>query len=165
MKVAFVNPPVVCYSGDLFGGIPSIPVGLLYVAAAAREAGHQVTVHDSFIGAPTVRNDWLGEFEFRGLGPRELADRLPRDAEMIAVSAHSGGSHRYTLELLRAVRERGARHTVVGGPFASASPGAFLGQGADHVIVGEGERSFVDLLAALEDGGDAGPSQAEGGVA
>jgi anaerobic magnesium-protoporphyrin IX monomethyl ester cyclase len=157
MKIALVNPPLVGFRRDPFGTIPSIPVGLLYVAAAARAAGHEVSIVDGFALAPSRRSRWLGEFEILGLGPDELALRIPADAEAIGISAHSGTTHALTLAIIATLRNRGATSIVVGGAFASCAPGAFLSQGASHVVVGDGERTFVDLLSRLHDAKPAVP--------
>ncbi len=161
MKVALINPPLVSYAGDLFGGIPSIPVGLLYVAAAVRAAGHEVSVLDAFTLAPHSRHRWLDDFQLHGLLPEELTRHVPVDAECVAVSAHSGGAHRYSLKLLDHLKRNKNLHTVVGGPFASSLPGAFLDEGIDFVIVGEGEQAFPALLDRLERG-DGQPGKIDG---
>jgi anaerobic magnesium-protoporphyrin IX monomethyl ester cyclase len=111
------------------------PLGLLYVAAAARAAGHEVRVLDcTFLR-------------------REEAARLAlaARADVVGISCLS------TLEddcfgLARLLRGR-CRLLVAGGPLPTCDPGRFL-RDFDVVVRGEGERTIVDLLAALEDGRD-----------
>jgi len=43
---------------------------------------------------------------------------------------------------------------VAGGPHASGDPGGVLEAGADIVVIGEGEETLCELLAALADGGE-----------
>ncbi len=111
------------------------PLGVLYVAAAARAAGHEVTVLDCTF-----------------LTRREAARRaLAAGAEVVGVSCLS------TLEddcfgMARLLRGR-CRLLVAGGPSPTCDPEEFLGA-FDVVVRGEGERTMVELLAALESRGD-----------
>ena len=111
------------------------PLGLLYVAAAARAAGHDVRVLD-------------GTF-LRREEAAHLA--LAARADVVGISCLS------TLEddclgLARLLRGR-CRLLVAGGPLPTCDPGRFLDD-FDVVVRGEGERTVVELLAALDDGGD-----------
>jgi anaerobic magnesium-protoporphyrin IX monomethyl ester cyclase len=110
------------------------PLGVLYVAAAARAAGHTVRVLDCTF-----------------LTRREAARRaLAADADVVGVSCLA------TLEddclgMARLLRGR-CRLLVAGGPLPTCDPEQFLGA-FDVVVRGEGERTMVELLAALEAGG------------
>lgn len=111
------------------------PLGLLYVAAAARVAGHEVRVLDCTF-----------------LRREEAARRvLAARADVVGISCLS------TLEddcfgLARLLRGR-CRLLVAGGPLPTCDPGRFL-EDFDAVVRGEGERTLVELLAALEAGRD-----------
>jgi anaerobic magnesium-protoporphyrin IX monomethyl ester cyclase len=151
MKVALLSPPLIGYRGDMFGHIPSIPIGILYVAAAARQAGHEVKVVDAFLPPPAKPRPWLGQFELAGLMPDEVVDLVPPDTEVIGLSAHSGLSCTYLQEVISPLRARSPRpRIVVGGAFGSSVPEVFLSGGADYVVVGEGEHAFVGLLDLLD---------------
>ncbi|MFP4475153.1 MAG: B12-binding domain-containing radical SAM protein [Desulfatibacillaceae bacterium] len=151
MKTALINPPLVGYRGDLFASIPAIPVGLLHVAAAVRDAGHEVSVVDAFAAAPSRERKWLDEFGLFGLLPGEAAALVAEDARVVGISAHSGMSHAWCRRFIRIIKTTGAT-VVAGGPFASTAPRTFLEAGADHVVAGEGEHAFVGLLNRLEAG-------------
>ena len=111
------------------------PLGLLYVAAAARAAGHDVRVLDcTFLR-------------------REEAARLAlaARADVVGISCLS------TLEddcvgLARLLRGR-CRLLVAGGPLPTCDPGRFL-EDFDVVVRGEGEHTVVELMAAFDEGGD-----------
>jgi anaerobic magnesium-protoporphyrin IX monomethyl ester cyclase len=113
------------------------PLGVLYVAAAARAAGHDVRVLDcTFLR-------------------REEAARLAlaARADVVGISCLS------TLEddcLAMAGLLRGrCRLLVAGGPLPTCDPGRFLDV-FDAVVRGEGERTTVELLAAFAGGDDIG---------
>ena len=111
------------------------PLGVLYVAAAVRAAGHEVRVLDcTFLR-------------------REEAARLAlaARADVVGISCLS------TLED-DCFGWRGCCAGAAGCSWPAAlcrraTPGAFS-EHFDVVVRGEGERTMVDLLAALEDGGD-----------
>ncbi len=135
MKVLLTRPP-----GRPHYVVP--PLGLLYVAAALRAAGHQVGLHD-----PTA---------VRG-GSQAFLLRLRADApDVVGISAHS-----CELAAARDVARMVARHlpdavTVLGGAHVSAAPEAATLPGAPfhYGVVGEGEQPMIDLVSALAVGAD-----------
>jgi radical SAM superfamily enzyme YgiQ (UPF0313 family) len=113
------------------------PLGAAYVAAAVREAGHDVRLLDcTFL-------------------PREQALRmaLAANADVVGISCMAT-----MLDdcLWFAERLRGrCRLLVAGGPLATCEPDAFLAH-FDAVVRGEGEATMVELLAAHEAGAELG---------
>ena len=110
---------------------PYPPLGLLYLSAYLKRAGFAVEVFDS-----TFRE--RAEFEAR-------------------LAATPGGvlgiytnlmTRRPVLELVRAAK----RHhwsVVLGGPESANYTTEYLGAGADVIVIGEGEVTMTELLAAL----------------
>lgn len=127
---------------------PAAPLGLLYVAAAARAAGHTVELLDlCFESSPlTAIEDRLarGPFDAIGLGLRNLHDNAYGDSEPIL---------RGYDEVVRTLRQHSPAPIIVGGSAFSLRPHALMDRLAvDHGIVGEGERAFVTLLDDLTTG-------------
>jgi anaerobic magnesium-protoporphyrin IX monomethyl ester cyclase len=113
------------------------PLGPAYVAAAAREAGHDVRLLDCTF----LRRD------------EALRMALAANAEVVGISCMAT-----MLEDCRwfAERLRGrCRLLVAGGPLPTCEPEAFLGH-FDAVVRGEGEATMVELLAAHESGAGIG---------
>jgi len=111
-------------------------LGLGYLAAAARQAGHSVAMHDG------LADD---------LDDATIAARC-RDVDLVGVGVMSDTLPR-VVELCRLLVGRG-KTVVVGGPHATALPAETLAAtGAHFAVVGEGERSLVALLEALPDPG------------
>lgn len=126
-----------------------VPIGVLSVAAAAREAaaGHEVEVLDlCFQDAPL---DALAGAVARarpdviGLGIRNLRDNgYAREAVA-----------EYHAALGRTIRAATAAPLVLGGAAVTLQPGGLMELvGARHAVVGEGERAFPALLDALARG-------------
>jgi anaerobic magnesium-protoporphyrin IX monomethyl ester cyclase len=130
----------------------SFPLGLLYLAGAARAAGHEVAVFDGTFAA--------GDDAFS-------AALRQHDPGVVCIG--SWITVRGTaLRLAGLVRAEG-RIVVAGGPGPTADPDIYINHPAVEVVVrGEGERTLVDLLAALESGADfasvAGIVYREGGM-
>ena len=116
------------------------PLGLLYLAAALREAGHQVRLYDAFDEPGVARyEDLLRSFRPDVVGLSALTWEA-RAMARLAASAR---------RLLPGVP------VVVGGPHATAYPERCLAvPEVDLAVAGEGDRSFVELVAALTGAGD-----------
>jgi len=129
---------------DLSFGIEiSPPLGLCYIAAVARDAGHDVRILD-------MRLPEQGEPAFDNL----LSAWQP---DVVGFSVFSYEADAYQ-KLARKVRAAlpGSR-IVVGGPLASADPDTALSAGlADLAILGEGEFVFAEALDRWRNGLDLG---------
>ncbi len=122
-------------------------LGLGYLAAAARAAGHQALIHDGLVDR---------------LCDAQLVDRC-RGADLVGVGVMTDTLPR-VVELCQALVAAGCR-VVVGGPHATALPGATLAAtGAHYAVVGEGEISLVALLDALPEPGPIDGVLPAGGV-
>lgn len=109
------------------------PLGLCYVAEAARRAGHKVCLLQQ-VDEPD---------------DEVLAHIVSGRSEVLAFTSVTAMWPRI-VSLVRAAKSQ-LRDlvTVIGGPHACADPQA-CAQVFDYVVVGEGEETFVRLLAALE---------------
>ncbi len=116
MKVAFVIPP----SKFLLNEYVYPSLGILYVAAAARDAGYEV-----FSKIPSV--DELSQ---------------PIDADVICVT----GTTPQFDGMVDVARANRGKRLIAGGPHASADPGSLIEAGFDTVVIGEGEEAIVEAL-------------------
>lgn len=120
----------------------SPPLGLAYVAAHLLAAGHEVEIID---------------LNITGLNPARIAYALGRvDPALVGISSHTE-SYPNALALASLVKARDASTPVLlGGPHATILPLDVLAEDSvDYVAVGEGERTAVELVQALEEGADA----------
>jgi radical SAM superfamily enzyme YgiQ (UPF0313 family) len=127
---------------------PIFPLGLAYVAAAARQARHEVAVADLCFGrAPLQRlTDQVRHFrpDVVGLSLRNIDNAAyPRTVDYLE-------HHRAVVSVLRTATRA---PVVLGGSGFSIMPEACMeALDGDWGIAGEGETAFVELLAALETG-------------
>jgi radical SAM superfamily enzyme YgiQ (UPF0313 family) len=123
-------------------GQPYAPLGTLYAAACARQAGYEVALFDAM----------MAESE------SEWAAALDRVKPRVAVLYEDSFNYLSKMCLLRmrdaavtmlvAARDRGIP-AIVAGSDASDHPDIYLGAGARAVIVGEGEATLVDALDVM----------------
>ena len=129
---------------------PVFPLGLSHVNAALRRAGHETRLHD-LLAEPQPLEEVLRRHQpdFVGISLRNVDNVLIRKQETYFESL---------LKLSDTVRRAHPCTVVIGGSGFSIYPEKLLElSGADFGIQGEGEASFVALVAALRDGGDHAP--------
>lgn len=125
--------------------LPPPPVGLSYVASAARDAGHDVRLLDLQLAREPERQ--LAEAT-REFGPEVVGFSVRNLDNLIRQRAR--GQFSSVGPLLASVRRHSSAPVVLGGPAISiAGPSALRRLDADFAVVGEGERPFVELLEAL----------------
>lgn len=155
MKITLIQPPSL-QSQDGYSTMTLPPLGLAYLAASAKEAGHDVRLIDAIGEAPDSFRPWHGarNFMVHGLSPAEVAARIPRDADVVGLSCMFTHAWPMVREVARLAREAAPRAILVaGGEHCSALPELVLRQAPiDLVVYGEGEETFVDVLARLERG-------------
>lgn len=126
---------------------PVFPLGLAMVDTALRRAGHETHWLDCLADSRPLE-EVLAEFqpEVVGLSLRNIDDVLFKRKE-----TYFGA----LIDLSRAVRQHAGCPVVIGGSGFSIFPEVLLERtGADYGIQGEGEESFIQLLAALETGAE-----------
>jgi len=127
---------------------PTPPIGLSYIATATRRAGHEVRFVDMMMSRNPERDlrDALTGFkpDVVGISVRNIDNVVPQ-----RLSCHLGeiGS------MISTIRELSKARIVLGGPAISILKSSSLDRfDADFAISGEGETSFPQLLATLENG-------------
>lgn len=134
-------PPLV--TGDKqenLGHVP--PLGLLYLASAARKAGHEVEVLDCQLSNPdrTAVTRAIVKSAPDLVGVTIVTFLLPDALEVIAAA------HQAAAELGRAIT------VVAGGPHATVFPEETARlAGVDYALAGEAEFSFIRLLESMGD--------------
>jgi anaerobic magnesium-protoporphyrin IX monomethyl ester cyclase len=116
------------------------PLGLLYLASAARAVGHYDI---SFYDMSGCKDE------------DEAAKRIEAVPETAVYAIHIlCTTHRYTCQLIDRIRKcRPDAYVIIGGPNPSAMPEDSLRQlNADVAVVGEGEDAFVRCLNAVTKG-------------
>jgi len=129
---------------------PVYPLGMAVVAGALQRAGHQVQQYDALAHAGTLE-ELIGQIE--DFSPDLLAISLRNIDNVDSFSGDDGWYLREIRDLISGLRRDIAVPVVVGGPALTILPeeiAAYLE--VDHAVIGEGERSLPQLVAALAAG-------------
>lgn len=130
LRLVLVNPPALCVEDDRM----EPPLGLLYIGAAAREAGFSNVMLDDMAGCRTQEEV-----------SRNIDRVLPADVYGITAFCTTHENVRRVIARIR--QQNPEAYVILGGPNPSAVPDFSLtDSGADVVIVGEGEDAMVRCL-------------------
>lgn len=129
---------------------PVFPLGLAYVAAAVKRAGHTLQVADLCFGRAPLKQLQKQVAAFQpdvtGLSLRNV------DNAAYPLSVDYLGLHR---EVVDTLHRAGGAPVVLGGSGFSILPQAYMqALGGDWGIAGEGERTMPALLEAIDTGRD-----------
>ena len=117
-------------------GVRAPPLGLAYIASVLEEEGHKVSIID----APTL------ELSVKET-VREILSRHPDVVGISAVTPTVKGGY----AIANMIKERDPSVKIVmGGPHVSFMYEEALANGADYVVIGEGEITTKELIAFLE---------------
>lgn len=158
LVVGLLNLPCLMARRSLsyFEGAP--PLGLAYVAAAARAAGHDVRVVDALgeaVDHYTPFSCSEGGLLIQGYTIDQIVTRLPDDLDVLGIGNLFLHEVRFLQELLPRIRERFPRLPIfLGGENASGMWEDLLDvlPEISGCVLGEGEEAFVRLLEVLERG-------------
>lgn len=152
MHLTLIQPPALM-AVDSYSAITQPPLGIAYLAAYARERGHEVHIVDAVGDAVTRVRPWPHRAKrlLQGLDVAETVARVPRDTQVIGVSCMFTHSWPMVRGLIEAIREAfPAAWLVAGGEHVTALPEQVLTQtSVDACVLGEGEHTLADLLEAL----------------
>jgi anaerobic magnesium-protoporphyrin IX monomethyl ester cyclase len=113
---------------------PYVPLGILYISSHLRAKGFDVEVFDSTFAEP------------------EQLYALLRSTPPAVLGVYANLMTRANvLRILRVAQQAGWR-TVVGGPEPAAYIQQYLEEGADVVVIGEGELTLEEVIPALRSG-------------
>ena len=153
--VALIRPPAFHVLGNLsyFGAIP--PIGLAYVAAVLRDAGHRVQVVDGSgerqQQAEKMSDACPGLYRF-GLSPAQIVGRLAPDTEVVGITNMFGHEWPTVRDIAERARTRFPNAFIVlGGENATACWETLLEEcpAIDACVLGEGEHTVLELVARV----------------
>lgn len=138
MKIALVNPGQKAVYGRLSGPIYP-PLGLGYIASVLSENGHDVDIVDMDAG---------------GLGREGFKKRILNERPRLVGFTCTTPLYYEVLNLAEIVKEETGAICVSGGIHPTVLPGEMLKDKAiDFAVIGEGERTILELVQILEKGG------------
>jgi len=150
-SLILVAPPQLFSSSQTAASVIP-PLGLMYLGAACREAGIDVSLLDTIVEAPNALTELTDGSTVRGLTTDQVIERV-RGRDVVGVSCHFTMAFPVVVDLVRRLRERTDATVVLGGAHVTALPQLSLREsGAHFVVIGEGDVTLVDLVGSLAGG-------------
>lgn len=128
------------------------PIGLAYLSAALKRAGHRVRIIDAFGEAPDAITRDPDGYAINGLVAAQVVERIPADVDLIGVGCMFSNSWIYCRRTIAAIA---AAHPgvpiVVGGEHATADWARVLRRVPEVLccVLGEGEETIVEVATRL----------------
>jgi len=135
--ILLINPPLT--QEELFArgseatATINPPLGLAYIAAALEADGHHVEILDG-----------IAEYV-----PLDRVAARAKDFDFVGITVLSSFFKRY-VELIGEIKKVSKVTVIAGGAHTTVMPGSVLNAGANYAVVGEGERTTRELIAALD---------------
>src|SRR5262249_48148602 len=163
MRIQLIHPPTLVVPVNLANNRPTPPLGLAYIAAALRAAGHECSVLDAIGEAPTHVTPQGASLRL-GLSDEQIVARIDPAAQAIAITCMFSFSWPMLRELIKAIHTRFPDKPIVcGGEHFSALPELCMSTAPiDYVVMGEGEEVATELFARLGAGSRFDPGAIRG---
>jgi len=152
-RVTLIKPPTVVNMGSLSFNNSVPPLGLAYISAIAKAAGHTVQVIDApgeDIETFHPVRDGSGSLFAHGLSVPEVVDRIDPSSTVVGITHMFVHEWPLIKDLIGSIRARHPRmFIVVGGETPTAFWWRMLDESPelDCCVLGEGEVTFEELLA------------------
>ncbi len=153
MRVQLIHPPAHVNPKALTALRPSPPLGLAYIAAALREAGHDVSMLDCLGDAPTQLTP-EGPVSRIGLRDDEILSRIDRDAPVLGITNMWSYAWPALRQLVSKIKNCFPEKIIVAGGehFTGLAEVSMQQAPIDIIVLGEGERIMNELVGKLEAG-------------
>ncbi len=156
VRVCLVRPPSIVNPIAYIASLTP-PIGLAYIAASLRAAGHHVDLIDG-VGEDPLRSTSIGkDLVLRGLPFDEIVARIPEDADIIGVSCMFSSEWVQIRDLVNRIGARFPSKLIVGGGEHFTAAAEVSMKHCPHLaacVLGEGEETAVALANAVAAGSD-----------
>ena len=157
-RITLIRPPVLELRSNLSSYGAVLPIGLGYIAAVLRDAGHHLTVIDApgeaieqYVEIPSP----IGALHSNGLTVDEIVDRIPWNTEIIGMT----NMYLHEWPTLCEIAEKAAANVpeaviVIGGENATAFRKRMFDESphVDYCVLGEGEAAMLELVHCIKKG-------------
>jgi radical SAM superfamily enzyme YgiQ (UPF0313 family) len=135
-KVTLIFPNYI--NREKFGDPSDPPLGIAYIAAVLRNEGYKVSIIDA--NAENLSDDNIIEL------------LKQNDTKIVAISCNYSPLHNPTITLSERIKTEFNIPIIVGGNHATAMAEKILSSSyaIDYIVLGEGERTVLNLVKALE---------------
>lgn len=163
MRILLIDPPFKRFTGLVNN---YYPIGLAYIAAVAKTMGHEVKIYETDTAKKPTSLDFVGEYQrydwyLQGVNDRnhpvwQEIRQLLREykPELVGIGSITP-KIASALVVADLVKEYNPDCPVVmGGAHPTVSPTQTVSyKSVDFIVIGEGEKTFTELVMAIESGG------------
>jgi radical SAM superfamily enzyme YgiQ (UPF0313 family) len=151
-RIMLINPSN-SMPGDSVRRIAT-PLGLLHIGTVLKQRGYDVCILDSPCEGYFNLTKEEGGYVKYGLSDAEVVGRIREYMpDMVGISSMFSARQRNAIHHLRLVKSVDKEIPVVlGGIHPSLAPGESIREGADYVVIGEGEYRLVEIANSLRSG-------------
>lgn len=132
---------------------PTAPLGLAYIAASLKEAGHYVKVVDAIAEKPHQYTTLKGDIMINGLTNEEIANLIPANTEAIGITCMFTNNWLNDRALIDYLGERFPDKPIFAGGEHITGGALICLKQTKHLkvcVLGEGEETVVKLLDNLQ---------------
>ena len=135
MNIILINPRLREWSPNIW-----VPLGLTYIAAVLEKEGHTIEIID--MNEKRVNDD-------------NLKTELEKDYDVVGITGMIT-EYQQILKIIDIAKDGYSdRPVILGGPIATTIPQELLEKSnADFIVMGEGEKTTLALIQAIENGSD-----------
>ena len=150
--ILLIRPPAV-FAKNSYSAPVSMPLSIAYLAAALREAGHEVSVIDALgEGLENIAQSYSPSVQYRGLPTEKIIERISKRPDGIGVTAMFSQDWPHIEGIINAIHGKfpdvpiilGGEHATAAGEYVLRSCPAVT-----HAALGEGEETIVDFAEYL----------------
>ncbi|MEE8607363.1 MAG: cobalamin-dependent protein [Nitrospiraceae bacterium] len=155
LTVALIRPPSVLPFTAQNAVLEVPPIGLAYLAACLKGAGHRVNIIDAFGEAPNLITPHDEGYNTNGLDAAQIVERIPSDVDLIGITCMFSNEWIYCRRVIEAAaRAFPGVPIVMGGEHPTADHDRLLRRVPEVLCcaLGEGEETMVDLAAHISHG-------------
>lgn len=153
MKILLIDPPTLHIKGS-DNPRAYFPLGVLSIAGVLRKEGYEARIYDAKVSGAIYTKDNIVHF---GDGWDVIEKKIRgHKPDVVGISNLFSSQWINSHKIAKMVKgiDKGIV-TIVGGAHPSVRPGDFLQDtSVDFVVMGEGERTIIELLRHLREGGD-----------
>lgn len=154
-KIVLIRPPIIELKANLSSYGAILPIGLSYIAAALREAGHQIKIIDA--PGEAIHKFFevvspVGVLSVNGLSADEIVAQMTEDTEIVGLThmfLHEWPTIKEISEKIKLVNPN--IKIILGGENATAFWSWIFKESnaIDYCVLGEGETTIVELIDRL----------------
>jgi radical SAM superfamily enzyme YgiQ (UPF0313 family) len=153
MNIQLIHPPIYLNVHAMTALRPSVPLGLAYVAASLRAAGHHVSILDAVGLAPDqVTRGQKKQLYQLGLSPDQIVERIDPAADALGITNMWSFSWPLVREIIQKIKAAWPDKPIVAGGehFTGLAEFSMAQAPVDVIVLGEGEEGAVEVFGMLQ---------------